>query len=542
MVSGRHKKRLEELLENEQETVLEKMELLYRWNSTFTITQLPNEILLLIFICFSEGLVWSDDERENLPRSQLAKTGWMELMLVCRRWRDVALATPLLWRTMNVGTTTDWFKLALTRSSLASIEVSFTSHDVSEEQVFLLKPHLHRLRRICFPLAPISAHIFSTMEDNTSYPALEAMEVYKTGIHLQVSGDLRITTKHFPHLQVLSLTRAVMPEDISVYARLRKLRLWDCPCRFSLNTFVQLLASSPNLESLELDEILGQLDDDDHGDRTSGQPAHLLPSLRSLRLDHHCLLHSARFLSRILLPPTASLSIRTLGDIEQGYTLRSFLPSNPRDLLPGLASVTRATLFITGGEMSLHGWTAQKRVVLQASIHPLDDEDGWEAPLSEGLDDLLKILCPASLTHLTIHGESVVADPAEWATLFSSLPTLAWLQIGADDNAFVGLLMASRRRKRSTDEPIACSRLRRLAVKGDWFIYHNLDIFCDTLVECLQYRARRGSRLRVLQAQLIYDEYVEWENTRTEALFRRQHLPRLQRLVAEVRWVVGPRS
>ena len=63
--------------------------------------QLPTEILTIIFALVarqhaSECLLNGDDDR---PDTWMA---WVPLMLVCRRWRDIGISTPWLWRRIAI--------------------------------------------------------------------------------------------------------------------------------------------------------------------------------------------------------------------------------------------------------------------------------------------------------------------------------------------------------------------------------------------------------------------------------------------------------
>ncbi|KAI1786902.1 hypothetical protein LXA43DRAFT_747323 [Ganoderma leucocontextum] len=241
-------KRLDALDIKDPETFLERMELKSRWNHSLVVTRLPNTILFRIFVHFSRPLPWSDEDC----------LGWMKLMLVCRSWCDMARATPTLWRTIDVGGKTSWMKLALTRSASAAIDISFYS-GVSEKHVSLLRPHYHRLHSLRLQhWSPDALRVIRNI-----LPVLEVLEIRGDTRRKDTAKapytDLEITRERHPSLKVVFLSRAIIPKDPLFYAQLRKLSLKACPCKFSLEQFVQILSDSPGLEHLHLDRFLQQL-------------------------------------------------------------------------------------------------------------------------------------------------------------------------------------------------------------------------------------------------------------------------------------------
>ncbi|PIL25278.1 hypothetical protein GSI_13167 [Ganoderma sinense ZZ0214-1] len=85
---------------------------LHRATGHLAANQLSNEILFNIFVLSADHLRGSNGDGENGDRVYIEISGferkglgWTKLMLVCRRWRDVAVATPALWRTIDVART-----------------------------------------------------------------------------------------------------------------------------------------------------------------------------------------------------------------------------------------------------------------------------------------------------------------------------------------------------------------------------------------------------------------------------------------------------
>ncbi|KAI1788152.1 hypothetical protein LXA43DRAFT_1026435 [Ganoderma leucocontextum] len=531
--------RLDGIEVKERELIRERLELMSRWNRSLAATLLPNEILLLIFVYFSElpqpprGGYVDDDDNDELNFG-LAKTGWSKLMLVCRRWCDVARETPALWRTIDVGKNTAWMKLALTRSGGATIDVSFPSY-FEEEHASLLRPHSLRLRSLRLrSWSPYALRII-----RKPLPALETLEIYNNpGGEDAPKGfytDLSISRERFPNLRALQLAHTLVPRDPLFYARLRKLSLKACPFKSSLEQFVQLLSNSLYLEHLELDDFLQNLS---NSENLHVGPARPLPSLLSLRLDNHTPLHSARFLSRVVIPQTASLSITAeMGaEEERADTLRAIVPGPPNlaSSLPGLTTVTWVRLLATSEEWAIGCHPTQpgmdepaliELALMWSDIEPI----GWGHPsrMQDGMADLLALLGSAPLTHLDIMGHCPTVDTETWARLFRTFPSLVSLTADAARALFAGLHEASLSLANpvtgGTQPAIACRGLKRISINDHLGKLGKLEPLMDSLIRCLRYRADRGTRLEELE--------VDFHQI-TDAT--RMYLPQLKDIVSKV--------
>ncbi|PIL25339.1 hypothetical protein GSI_13228 [Ganoderma sinense ZZ0214-1] len=511
-------KRLDVLAIKEREIFQETLELKSRWNRSLMVTQLPNEILYRIFVDVSEQTKppsidgdEGDEDNKNKSASEfrLAKTGWMKLMLVCRRWRDVARATPALWRTIDVGKTIRWMKLALARSGNATLDVSFPSY-FSEKHAYLLKPHCHRLRSL--RLRSWSPRALRRILRNM-LPTLEALEAHHYLENPTTQGefdiDLGITPKRLPILHTLHIAHSLVPRDLSFYTRLRKLTLSACSFKGSVEEFVQLLSTIPLLEYLDLDEFLQTLSDS--GNVISACP---LPSLLSLRLSNHHPVHSARFLSLVVIPQAASLSIQAhIGPVEHahGSTLRAIVPPAPHlaSSLPGLGTVTWARLVVTSDQYAIECPYTQPghedpdafliQLALTSSTVP-ELQVEWDDHMPEGVADLFALLQSAPLTHLEVSGSCSIVDAGTWARLFRTFPSLVSLEIGASGSIFTGLHEASL--TSPVGGPVICRGLGRIAISDYHEVIERPEWVFDPLISCLRYRAERGTQLGELHLKL----------------------------------------
>ena len=307
---------------------------------------------------------------------------------------------------------------------------------------------------------------------------------------------------------------------------------------------MQILATSPYLEHLELDKFLHNLPDIGNARPRAVLP--LPPSLLALRLHNHTPALSARFLSRVVVPPTTSLSIRSfiplpneewnhntagLAEEEQGNTLRAAVPAGPSlaSSLPGLTTVTRARLtiewdnkvecFSTQTGRRPDGGEALILEILQATPNSLKTEDG--------LGDLLVLLGSAPLARLEIIGRGSGVGAEMWARVFQAFPLLVSLDASADGALFDGLHRASLAGPPDSEGQVACQGLERIYINDCWERLGRLDGLFKRLIRCLQWRRDKGRRLKELR-MTFREDLVEDV---------RQYLPRLEELVAKVELV-----
>ncbi|KAA1470087.1 hypothetical protein DENSPDRAFT_670365 [Dentipellis sp. KUC8613] len=91
-------------------------------NSTLPVVSLPVEILtIIIFHVMERDILYARDIGWH-QRHKRESLGWIKMTHVCRRWRQVALATPLLWRNV-VWLRADGMETMLHRAARAPLRV-----------------------------------------------------------------------------------------------------------------------------------------------------------------------------------------------------------------------------------------------------------------------------------------------------------------------------------------------------------------------------------------------------------------------------------
>ena len=144
--------------------------------------------------------------------------------------------------------------------------------------------------------------------------------------------------------------------------------------------------------------------------------------------------------------------------------------------------------------------------------------------MPSGIDDLVEIFSPAALTYLEIIGECAAVEVETWTTLFCTFPSSLSFRGAAHAALFSGLRgawVAS-----VSGVLIRCPRLERVWVDGYWETSGAMKAAVDPLLDCLQFRAERGTRLKELHMEICCPD--------AEGAFVSQCLPLLREFVSNV--------
>ena len=480
------------------------------------INKLPIELLIQIFLEFwnvTEGPTWTLRSRAGRTGSLLM--GWWGLMLVCRRWRDVLVSTPAFWRKIRIKMDgpNDWTELCLALSASASIDV-FADPDLRLQfSLDILYPHVHRFRsfRFCTVYCP---RLFATLPHlfGNGMPLLEDFHFVAHRLVVEMEDiDLRLTSRRFPRLQALWLSGIASPQDISLYAQLRRLSLSGCSHNLSFDRFLDALAASAQLEELCLAAALYRFPDDWIRNGTCRAPIPF-PRLRKLRLEEHGIVRTSSFLAHLRLHPSVTLWIegafKELDYVDDSpdivNTITAMLPPDLSSILPILSLATAVRMTISGDEYEISGENPRiepKKDISNATFM-LGSRDGrgWDHFMTQGLDDLINSFGRSPLTCLNVYGDHQHGAADAWSRVFRTFPLLQVLDIsgepdGSVETVFLGLHAASQSAATQTDtsSSVACPSLKTVAVecKGTVETY-------TAILDCFRYRAEKGVVLDTL--------------------------------------------
>ncbi|KAM5545611.1 hypothetical protein V8D89_000649 [Ganoderma adspersum] len=526
---------LQELDRKEEEFITpinrRRLELKRLWNGVLPIHTLPHELLVQLFVDYRDAM---DSYRDLMLGRAGVRTGWPDLMLVCRHWRNIIASTPAFWRTVDLRPQINWTELCLTRSSPATIDVTALYRDQSSLAV--IYPHAHRFRALFFKAAygRLLQEALSCFFGNSTVstvPLLEDLKFTVSQSSVADSVDVNLTSQRFPSLQGLELWATVAPQDLSLYARLRKLSLSFCS-NLSFDVLLDALVACMQLEELTLKGMLDRptLGEWAHGGRIPPRrPPISLPRLRRFTLEDNDALCTSQLLAHLYLQPSAVLNIcgyfgrhgseESSADITPVNNIRAMLPSDHLAALPILAVATYVEMTNTvsdqlyimecgyGDLIDPETDYPEVLATLAALVRFRPEED----PQMRGLDDLVECFGPAAhLTSLKLYGDKPLAPADTWKSIFRTFPLLEEIDIDGRAkfevaNVFLGLHAASSGASDSDSESgssVACLNLRQVSVLGLGTV-----ATYEAMGVCFQSRADRGACLQVLNLRRLDDEW-----------------------------------
>ena len=380
------------------------------------IAKLPNELLAKIFVTY-ENL---DNSNPGWSWKPNASPPWLQVMLVCRQWRAVALTTTPLWTTISLGLRhTDfdeddliddservqgasrWLDLVIPRTANATLEIVFTRKAVAIAILpGLIRTQAHRISRITVPQedAPGKLSDLANIIEGVSFPTLEELDMslaQDSAAHVPVPAEAvwpashraraAIIPSHFPALRRLFLAQTILVVTSTLlFQQLTVLDLEYCAfardSRQHLHNFMGAIELCQNVTHLHLSMVMSM--------RGNQQPADIsrkvirLPKLAALTL-RDTPAYTSWFLSSIAL--TLDVKLFVSGMLEGPVGFNS-IPSLFAALMPADLSTIPHLRASTSGYVCETDRTDNMMVIHGTNIH-----------LS------LEFLCARPLIHMPLH-------------------------------------------------------------------------------------------------------------------------------------------
>ncbi|KAH9977558.1 hypothetical protein BJV74DRAFT_860494 [Russula compacta] len=378
--------------------------------------------------------------------------GWISVTQVCHYWREVALATPSLWRYLDfISMSQKWCFEMLRRSGSCPIEVALrvtgssslypvtTSFDVARE---LARPEYSaRLAGLQLDLSSLARRDVESLIQSIqrSAPLLESLELRQSSWEPMTIGSLASCLPSFKRLALhnVFLSPWVSAIFLNLYElhmdfdRHRLLHLQDTLP--SYEEVAIILGRMPELRCLTLRNVFAEGSQVDPK-RLSGRTISL-PKLQNLSLidQQDCDLLS--FASLLDLPPTACAEIKTNGQAWKGISRpasllshyeRTFGPVRRLRLLANGHHPQLTLEFRASDALSVES-SAPSQLRLEYALPPLplpppsvdrQEDDGW-ASARCGRIATLHLRNAASLRldgllHLEIVSHAAAAASSAW--------------------------------------------------------------------------------------------------------------------------------
>ncbi|OJT02612.1 GPI-anchor transamidase [Trametes pubescens] len=340
------------LLKRKQELEKELRSVLTLLNAGVPIHTLPVELLAEIFKA----------TQPELGREDGAAQPWLGYLLVCRYWFTVGATTPMLWNYLYAKPSLNYLRTCLARSKDVKIDVVVP--DVPRmvpEVMFYILPHLHRVRSLMLGTvsAANSPHLKRFLQE--TMPALELFSAV-LGIGMLHSNMIEFTPERFPKLVNVSVDGIYLVKT-AAFRRLKVLQIYGQIELFPVmttDTLTDLLRELTSIEELRIYHMICYRDDPAIP-RPTPTARVILPSLRTLTLRNFGSPVTEHVLSVISIPPSSTVHIYALADIQPGGGVAPFSAGGTRSLLPAdrtglpiLSSATEVFIDSTGASERGH--------------------------------------------------------------------------------------------------------------------------------------------------------------------------------------------
>ncbi len=429
-----------------------------------SIQKLPNELLVHIFELYGEAMYPQDPERETHaqwcehPADESGshyvwghRTLWIPLMLVCRFWRELALATPSLWRTVDVYKNLLWLELALSRSRNAPLELFFQDLRTARDAVPMILPHAPRLRKVILP--PLNLDRANHKQIRPDFgPFLPLFGTVLTTLsHLLLSVDDRSYTAQlnytrldlsdgcFPSLRSLHVAIVYVPWHSTLLSKLTSLDLRRCAPTDTMQSCDQFLDALKSCHTLQILRLLNMFvsavlapDAIDAAMQNGARTLHL-PQLRTLVLEDHAtvttwLLTCLRF--------KGNVSVSIIGHLPAGLDIER-TPGQFQSIVPcsGLVNHFFPVEAPQYGEIHIWADSAKLRVwsdtgsELCLELQSAAQRETWEPYFLEGMREFRLLFGGLPLIDLSIHGHFDDVLSAEWVGFLEKFPKLQYLEV-----------------------------------------------------------------------------------------------------------------
>ncbi|EKM54860.1 uncharacterized protein PHACADRAFT_259015 [Phanerochaete carnosa HHB-10118-sp] len=288
------------------------------WNTTLPVSRLPPELLLLVFEDWASECYTETQETEPETRPY----AWIRCTHVCRRWRELALSSPFLWRRI-VPTSPEWTQELLSRSRQTPLLVNFNSSDFKsawnisrvrqEGTHHLLRHQFHRFREVhmdAFDLdnpTGVTAPLLTSLRIMGFYENPVASYLFRNTTADQMPDDSWVFARDgLPALRRLDVFVATQPIIWSCFrTTLQTLRTRFIRPRPSAAAWLAALREMPSLRDLDIDlgDMLAGAHTPEWNPLGPVSGPVILPALTGLAITDECDgRSSAELLSGLVLP------------------------------------------------------------------------------------------------------------------------------------------------------------------------------------------------------------------------------------------------
>ncbi|KAJ7090804.1 hypothetical protein B0H15DRAFT_836947 [Mycena belliarum] len=460
------------------------------------ISNLPNEILCQIFSVYAT------------ESGDVSSLKWTKLMLICRRWYDLAINHQHLWSFIEVhGFHTDRdtkrLEVQLKRSGAAPLTIKLVYHTSPAFSSMVLD---HSSRIVCFDVTGHAAVVLAILPvlPSHQFPVLQTLKLkpdeIPDGTHSNFPDEIFDVA---PRLKSLALSFVDL--RLGLLRGLDSLALTRCAeattsIEPSFSDLLSTLGSLPGLKSLHLENLISEL-----------SPGFIynpvaLPRLEFLYLRDD-LQYITDLLTHLIIPPTTSLALYPSG-LTTGREARRILvllrrhlrsPSatTPRVIQIDCPQVDSNTAYIPNLMINTYVLPQPPNLFGDAASFRINSHPVNEHALRQIMTKVMNTIHCDSITHLDARAATHLTM-SSWRTALALLPSLETVYLFLN-NAATNLVCALLEMEDAPKYPRRRLRHIQLLV-FDWHREDEPDrVARDALERLLRAWHRAGAPLETLE-------------------------------------------
>ncbi|KZT65537.1 hypothetical protein DAEQUDRAFT_522504 [Daedalea quercina L-15889] len=445
------------------------------------IERIPTELLVHIFL---------------IVRDAARALSWLKITHVCRHWRTVALATPLLWTSIPAEKGPSFLSACLKRSNDVLVDVISHRCVLAVDPLLdVLHSHTRRLRTLSFPALSHDAAKKLLVDVVTPAPSLEHLVVQvPTPSHNYTPPQFALPDRDWSRLRSLRLNNIALPGHVSPVSSLTSLNLSDVIVgdRAALNSLLDSLAGCVQLVHLTISDSCPSPLKGDEREEISKRRTIPLRTLHTLKLSAHASVVS-EVLSSVSVSPLTTTEIKCVLDPRQtSHNLVSAILRSHSTDLESSARAHSLYLFVASNIFRVRafdagGSSSAKLLDMDIECNPPMD---MSYLLPDALRDLTHVFSASPVTDMQVFGDQRFISPEDWRVALTRLPALKTLEVGSRgrvDSLFQALSFS--------DVGLSiCPHLKKMCAGG----IDADEAAADIMLSCLDRRAAHDARLDVL--------------------------------------------
>ncbi|TFK64412.1 hypothetical protein BDN72DRAFT_846620 [Pluteus cervinus] len=482
------------------------------------IHRLPPELVTKIFLYLRQ--TWR--KKWHFSHFTGGQAPWIAVLRVCRRWKIIALGSPVLWSFIPnfpdcpSDITERWIQLS--KAYPLTIKALYL-YSSKLEAIPSLKAAIPRVRRLRVTFSSDSLEELPSLFSDPA-PLLEVLslrleEGWEDHTSRSMDGLFAETT---PRLRYLSIEGCDVRHDSFLFANLKILEIRDPVSKFSARTFLSVLRKLTCLEALQMSCTLKPPANHETDPKYTPIPPKTkivhLPSLRFLSMNGSCFVQDLDFLSHLSFPST------TIVFLSSGY------PYHHSNLFAGVSNFlkvhakarqdfnklvpTEIELETRCGRVKLNLRDDANTVLCALKLDSENDEGGLGLRVPDDTNTL-EMFSHLFFPTVTTFTTNCYIASSVWPIISLSFPEVKHIEIVMQETpeetaTILEAMIEDYETYGTFSSPPILSKLRSLYLTKVAFD----DGIKEDLLEVLQERKKASSGLKTIKMEKCYRVDEEW--------------------------------